>query len=281
MRRECLQIITHMLSTAQSLQKIFNPEIAAKVRYVPLGVPARSNEEICETYQKKFKGNIALFFSCSWHQENFEVRGGLDVLEAFDILCSKYNNLSLVIKCKMPQQIPQKHFKILEKYLNKKIFIIQEKLSDADMTSLMKKSDIFLIPSARIHVVSILNTMALGMPVVASDAWNTKEYIEDNVNGMIVSGRYGKTSWVDEDGLLREDYRILYQGDSEFALKLAQKIDFLIQNDDFRFQITKNAMNDIHTKYSIERYNVGLKRCYDECYKLVDSYAKTFDKKSF
>ena len=42
----------------------------------------------------------------------------------------------------------------------------------------LRSVDIYLLPSARIHVVSILQAMSYGLAVVASDGWGIEEYIE-------------------------------------------------------------------------------------------------------
>lgn len=265
-RKECACIITHMQSTAECLRKIFGGIVAEKVHHIPMGVLPIQDDKLCASYQTKLGKDIRIFFSCSWHQGNFEIRGGLDVLEAFDIVCQKYENLHLVMKCTLPSVMPNKYREIINKYKNKKIHIISEKLSDDDMDNLMRHMDIYLLPAARIHVISILGAMAAGIPVITSDGWGINEYIKADENGIIVEGRYGKTSWVDNDGILREDYSVLYRGDEEFAHKLAERIERLIMDDSFRLKITRNAIKDIRENYSIEKYNENLKNVFDKVF---------------
>src|SRR5207249_1335446 len=76
-----------------------------------------------------------------------------------------------------------------------------------EMDELMRDSHVFLLPAARIHVVSVLKAMAYGQVLVASDGWGFAEYVEHGRNGLIVPGRLGKTSWADPaSGMLCEDY---------------------------------------------------------------------------
>ena len=66
-----------------------------------------------------------------------------------------------------------------------------------------------MLPSALLHGVSILQTMAHGLALVVSDGGGIGVYIEDGKSGLVVSGRYGKCSWMDGNGMLREYYKPL------------------------------------------------------------------------
>ena len=186
-----------------------------------------------------------------------------------ELFTLKYNNLELVLKCIVPDGLPEKCQEILKNYRDK-IHIIEEKLSDSDMAELMSHMDIFLIPSARIHVISILRAMAVGLPVVASDGWGIEEYVQDGVNGSIVEGRWGKASWIDGTGMLQENYPIMEQVDEIFAECLADKIEELILDEEYRFKVTKNAMKDIQTRFSIKNWNNEVGKVFEECYKTLE-----------
>src|SRR5262245_29347494 len=81
--QSCKGILTHMRSTARMLPTLFESEaVARKVQYAPLGVkvPTRWQRQ-----EEKDPDEFHLLFINSWCQipENFYLRGGLDVLEAF------------------------------------------------------------------------------------------------------------------------------------------------------------------------------------------------------
>lgn len=269
-KEECLGVIAHVRSTVDIYKTLFPEKIIAdKIHYIPMCCEEVPQKEICCTYQKSFQGKIRLFFSSSWAGPNFIVWGGIDILVAFQKLCRKYNNLELVLKCIVPDGLPEKCQEILKNYRDK-IHIIEEKLSDSDMAELMSHMDIFLIPSARIHVISILRAMAVGLPVVASDGWGIEEYVQDGVNGSIVEGRWGKASWIDGTGMLQENYPIMEQVDEIFAECLADKIEELILDEEYRFKVTKNAMKDIQTRFSIKNWNNEVGKVFEECYKTLE-----------
>src|SRR5262249_19636179 len=197
----CKGIITHVRSTAESLPTLFGSEmIGQKTSYVPLGVKPPERWQ-----QHEDEEHLDLLFTCSWHQypESFVLRGGLEILDAFDIVRERYPQMRLTLRTGLPS-LSNRYHRILEKGW---VRIVNRYLPPKEMDALLRKSHVFLLPAARIHVVSLLRAMAFGQVVVASDGWGIEEYVAHGRNGLIVKGRYGKVSWMDEKtGLLREDY---------------------------------------------------------------------------
>src|SRR5207248_2459459 len=99
----CKGVITHMKSTARMVGNLFGSEtIRAKVFHHPLGVPLPERWQRHE--EEEASEPIHLLFTNSWHQMpgNFFLRGGLDVLEAFDILHERYPQLRLTLRTRLP-----------------------------------------------------------------------------------------------------------------------------------------------------------------------------------
>ena len=165
---------------------------------------------------------LDLLFTCSWHQlpVSFFLRGGLDVLRAFETVHERYPHVRLTLRTRLPELKPRFR-KVLEKCW---VRVIDRYLPNDDMDDLMRSSHVFLIPAARIHVVSVLRAMAHGQVVVASDGWGFREYVEHGRNGLIVPGRYGKTSWMDDDGMLREDHAPMFHSSTSVSAGLAAAI---------------------------------------------------------
>lgn len=278
LKEDCIGILTHIKATKDCMQTLFADErISRKIKYIPLGVPKIEPQYICNSYQKDFGKKIRLFFSSSWHQGGFYNRGGLDTIMAFGKLCEKYDNLELVIKSRVPNEneLPIEVQEVVKKY-KEKIFVISEKLTDEEMNKLMQATDIFLLPSEAMHIISILHTMAQGIPIVAGDAFGIEEYVQDGVNGSVVRGRYGKdkVSWVDEVGMLREDYSLLNNVDIEFVDNFVKKIARVIEDKEYRYKTTKRAMEDHQTRFSLENWHNQCSNYFDECYRIIDERKK-------
>ena len=253
----CRGIVTHMRSTAEALPKLFGSEIiAAKTACVPCGValPPAGQDHADD-------GRLDLLFTCSWHQlpHSFFLRGGLDVLRAFETVHERYPHVRLTLRTRLPELKPRFR-RILEKCW---VRVIDRYLPNKDMDDLMRSSHVFLLPAARIHVVSVLRAMAYGQVVVASDGWGFREYVEHGRNGLIVPGRHGKTSWMDDTGMLREDHDPMFTSSTSVAARLVEAISSLVEDHALRRRLGAQARRDAATRFSLERWNRGLKEALD------------------
>ncbi len=257
----CKGIVTHIKSTAEMVPALFKSDvIAKKVFYAPLGVklPQRwqRHEGAAETEE------INLLFINSWHQipENFYVRGGLDVLEAFAILRERYPQLRLTLRTALPA-LDEHYLRIIEQGW---VRVINRFLPAEEMAALHADSHVFLLPAARVHIVSLLQAMSYGLAVVASDGWGIEEYLDHERNGLVVKGRYGKASWADnEAGVLREDYETMYTPDPEVVQGIVEAVSRLVEDHELRRRLGRTARQDVETKYNLAQWNRGLKEALD------------------
>jgi glycosyltransferase involved in cell wall biosynthesis len=257
----CKGIVTHIKSTAEMVPALFKSDvIAKKVFYAPLGVklPARwqRHDKAADTEE------INLLFINSWHQipENFYVRGGLDVLEAFAILRERYPQLRLTLRTALPH-LDDHYLRIIEQGW---VRVINRFLTAEEMAALHADSHIFLLPAARVHIVSLLQAMSYGLAVVGSDGWGIEEYLENERNGLVVKGRYGKASWADrEAGFLREDYETMHTPDPEVVQGIVEAVSRLVEDHELRRRLGRAARHDVETKYNLAQWNRGLKEALD------------------
>jgi glycosyltransferase involved in cell wall biosynthesis len=258
----CKGIITHIKSTAELVPILFGSEpIRKKVFYRPLGV------RLPEHWQRHEAGGhddpIHLLFTNSWCQVvgNFQLRGGLDVLEAFSILHRRYPRLRLTMRTGLPG-MPDRYHRLIEQGW---VRVISRFMSARELGALLAKSHIFLLPAARIHIVSLLQAMSYGLAVVTSDGWGIEEYIDHGRNGLVVKGRYGKVSWADaRAGMLREDYLPMAESDPKVVRGLVQALSRLVEDADLRKRLGQTARRDVETTYNLERWNAGLKEVFDQ-----------------
>jgi hypothetical protein len=254
----CKGILTHMKSTARMVPTLFGSEIIRKkVQYAPLGVPLPGRwQRHGETE------HVNLVFINSWCQvpSNFCLRGGLEVLEAFGTLRERYPQLRLTLRTHLPG-LAEHYHRIIESGW---VRVIDRFLSAEGMDQLLAESHVFLLPAARVHIVSLLQAMSYGLAVVASDGWGIAEYIDHERNGLIVKGRYGTVSWADEQaGLLREDYEPMGSADPVVVHGLVEAVSRLVEDRRLRRRLGLTARRDVQTHYSLERWNHGLKQAFD------------------
>jgi glycosyltransferase involved in cell wall biosynthesis len=254
----CRGVICHVRSTAESVSVLFrNPELRHKVFHVPFGIEKRPQRKI-----PRHDDAPTILFTNSWHQgaTGFYLRGGLDVLEAYSRLFSKHPYLRLVIRSQLPDNLEPQYRRIIDQG---NVQVVDRFVSAAEMENLFSNADIYVLPSARLHVVSILQAMAHGLALVVSDGWGIGEYVEDGKNGMVVSGRYGKCSWMDSNGMLREYYKPLLATDEKVVDGLVEKLSVLINDRHRRRELGEAAHNEIDQKFGIEHWNLGLAKAFD------------------
>ncbi len=258
---QCKGIVTHMQSTAALVPTLFQSDkIREKTFHVPLGVSLPKRWQRHD--RKGADGPINLLFTNSWHQSpgNFRLRGGFDILEAFAILHERYPQLRLTLRTSLPLLEPHQHRIIEEGWVR----VINRFMTAEELGDLMAESHIYLLPAARIHIVSLLQAMSYGLAVVASDGWGFAEYVDHGRNGLMVKGRYGKVSWADEQaGMLREDYEPLFDPDPEVVQGVVEAVSRLVEDPELRQRLGHNARRDVETIYNLERWNAGLKEVFD------------------
>ena len=263
----CKAIITHVKSTAESLPLLFQSEIIGrKVVYSPVGV---TTPDLTGKKSAQEKAGINLLFTNSWHQmsDSFYLRGGLDVLEAFSILTEKYPNVNLIIRSGLPR-LNAGHSALLA--TNPRITVLSEFLSNQELHQLMLDTDIYLVPAARLHVVSIVKALAYGLPVIACDGWGVTDYVDDGRNGFVIPGRYGVTSWLDsQSGMLKEDYSSVKHpngANPTIVAGVVKSLSRLIEDRSLLSEMSHHARNDAETRFSLEQWNGTLKQTFDQIF---------------
>ena len=99
-----------------------------------------------------------------------------------------------------------------------------------------------MLPAARMHIMSVLQSMSYGLVPIVSDGWGMTEYVDDGKTGLVVQGRYGKTSWNDEhNGMLREDYSVMRKVDPRVTQGLVDAISQVADNLSLRQELSRNA----------------------------------------
>jgi glycosyltransferase involved in cell wall biosynthesis len=258
----CRGIITHVRATAEGVCKLFRSrKISQKTTHIPMGV------RLPAEYQRHEPSpTINLLFTNSWHQatQSFYLRGGLDVLEAFARLRPAYPELRLTLRTKLPDDLTPRYQAIIREC---KVTVLDEFLPQEQLEELIRSSHIYLLPAARIHIMSVLQSMSYGLVPIVSDGWGMTEYVDDRKTGLVVPGRYGKVSWDDrQTGMLREDYSPMRRSDPQVTQRLVDAISQVADDAPLRRELGQNARHEVQSHFNLARWNVGLKRVLDRAW---------------
>lgn len=254
----CRAIVTHMASTAEGVKKVFRcPEITAKTFHVPMGIACPPMFQTHEDEQ-----DVRMLFTNSWHQNpgSFYVRGGLEVLETFQTLNERFDRLELILRTKLPDDLPEKYKRLVRQ---SNVKLIDTFLPVDEFNRLKASCHFYLLPAARIHIMSVLQAMSFGQIPVVSNGWGMEEYVKDRVNGIVVTGRE-EVSWIDPaSGVLRENYTAMHSLDPSIVDRMVAALTELLNDHPLRMRIAANARQAIEQDYNLDNWNRGLKSVFD------------------
>ncbi|WP_424355699.1 glycosyltransferase family 4 protein [Methanobacterium sp. MBAC-LM] len=200
----------------KEIQKISDKEVLV----VPNGIDMNRFNDSSLTYTELLKGKTIIFIG------NLRPEKGLSYLiEAMMYVTKKDMNTQLLIVGEGPQR------ENLEKLVNKlninNRVTFSGKVTTDKVPVYLKNSDIFVLPSLQEGFPNVLlEAMASGLPVVATEVCGINEIIEDGKNGFLVKPQNSK--------------------------EIAEKILLLLNNHNLRKWISKQNIKKA-SKYSWQR----------------------------
>jgi glycosyltransferase involved in cell wall biosynthesis len=228
-----------------------------KLEVVPLAVQEKE-------FTKSFNdGKVKLLFvGSAYIPGQFEIKGGIEALEAFILLNKKYGNLELVIRSDIPQDIKRKYLGLGN------IRIIDGVIPWQQMEREFKLADIFLLPAHNTPFSVFLDAMSYELPVVTIDAWANSEIVEDGKTGLVTDKSekipYYVENFIPDFGS-PQFKRAIRPPDPKVVEGLAEKTSVLIENEELRRKMGKAGRREVEQgKFSIRRRNEKLKRIFDE-----------------
>ena len=251
-----------MRSTAELVPTLFDSDIIRKkVIYAPLGVKLPTR---WQRHEPRPAGEpIDLLFINSWCQvpENFFVRGGLDVLEAFAILRERYPQLRLTMRTALPA-LDDHYHRHHRAGLGARHQPFPDGRGDgraarraATSTCCRRRGFTSSRCCRRCRTAWRWWRRTAGG---WRSTWNT------SATGWSSKGRYGKASWADhEAGLLREDYEPMYTPDPVVVQGIVEAVSRLVEDAELRARLGRAARADVESKYTLAQWNEGLKAAFD------------------
>lgn len=247
----CKKIMPWSNAAKKSLERtigISNIEKKIEVVY-----PAMHNE----TFKKLKNDKISLLFVGI----RFIEKGGLEVLDAFEVLNKKYDDLELIIISKIPKYLEAK-------YANyKNVKLIKPDLSrDVLFKNYYLNSNIFVFPT---HIDSfgmvLLEAKCAGLPIVTTDIYAMPEIVDDGINGFLLPASVSQYNNFDIKCGTDVIIEALKKGKEKLTtIKLIEKLSLLIEDTRMRDDMGKAGKKQIESgKFSIIERNKRLSEIYD------------------
>ena len=187
----------------------------------------------------------------------FYMKGTREVLEAFEVLQKKYNNLELWVVSNTPREY-------LEKYKGfSDIKFFPAKFSKEELyRDFYSQCDIFIQPSYQdTFGMTYLEVAASGKPIVSTDIFGLPEIVIDGYNGFLIKS---PVYMCNPDYTLKPEYfpMPVLDTENEFYKKLdcqkvvpalIEKTSLLIENLNLRKRMGENSLELVKTKFSDEK----------------------------
>jgi len=254
----CKKIIFELEAGKNAFRESFQwPDLENKMEVVHSSVPKKHFVKTCS--HKKVKllfVNSANINSAS----HLNMHGGLAILKAFLILRQKYNNVELVMRSGMPQEIKKEFGQ------QPGITIYDEIIPWAELDREFKSSDIFVYPTNVTPSIVFLDAMSYELPIVTTDIWGNPEIVANNKTGILV---HHPTAQKFTDGFIvhfdsTEFKKVIAVPPVQLIDDLVNKLSFLIEKPELRRQMGKEGRWEIeHGSFSLEKRNEKLRRILD------------------
>jgi glycosyltransferase involved in cell wall biosynthesis len=191
----------------------------------------------------------------------FEIKGGKETLEAFINLQKKYDNLELVIRSDVPQDIRDRYRGLPN------LRIIDQITPWETLEQEFLAADIFVMPAHCTVAMAMLDAMSYEMPVVTTDVYANPELVQDGSTGFVV--RQPDNVSYSRGGLPVSMFspsftKAIKRTDRRLVEDVVRQTSMLIENPDLRRRMGKAARQEVEEgKFSIERRNRKLKEILD------------------
>lgn len=250
----CKGVISHIESTCNTIRILF-PEVAKKVFYVPIGLEMPDLSEKAPITEEKL--DLLYGNSFGGRSSHFYVRGGPQALSCFKEFCGSRRNVHLTMVTPIPEKVKQDPITKHPCFSH-----FDHHISNKQMNKLRLACQIFLIPSFRIHILSTVQSMAYGLPVISSDGWGFSEFVKEGITGYMGKGQ--THSWSDSRGILREDYGAFLP--ESFDASVVEAIRPLVEDVEHLRKLSKSTREYACDVFSSNRRDSILKEALEVMY---------------
>lgn len=257
----CKKIICANESSIGIMKKFFPKKILGKTILVRPAVKKQTLKKSKNKIDNKVK---FLFLGSILNPNDFYVKGGLETISAFEKIQNRCD-CKLILRCKVPSELRKRVVN------NEKIELIEDRVSEDELFKLYSSSDVLISPAHIYILMSWLESMSFGIPLIVLDTYAVKDYVKDNYNGLIVKKSDKISSYKEKtyptnirtSKFLQEVKKI----DSKVIDNLSEKMILLAKNPSLRKKLGNNGREFIKKYFSIEERNKKFKQIFDQSIK--------------
>ncbi|GGA84246.1 hypothetical protein GCM10011369_27840 [Neiella marina] len=236
------------LDTVKSYGELNRGVIVDKARVVYPCIRHVSTED----FSAKPTDSINILFS-----GDFFRKGGVNVVDAFEAVQKDFPNARLRMCCDFNMDFKTDNVAMRQRYIDKiqtNPAIVHGRVArDEMMNQILPQTHIYLLPTySEAFGYAVLEAMAYGIPVIATDHMAIPELIEHRESGMLI-------------GIQHHDYRKHFRGYAVNEIpadfrnhvtgKLTEYLGTLLGDKALREKIGANGQQLARTKFSVEQRN--------------------------
>lgn len=253
----CLGIFSHIPETLENFRQYFSSKlINEKLFHSAIGLSQTGSKKIKFSNKPSLATPKFLFTNSTYQApSSFFLRGGHIILKFWQEFIGQQRVGQLILRCIKPtDQELSKHnvdLSFIRDQEGKSILWIQDYLSISEQRALMTSANFFLLPSYTLHSASILEAMNSGTIPIVTDTVGTSVYIQDNENGVILTGvRSALWHTNPNTNLLLEQGKVTSELEHTMVNQLTKKIFALLDNAASYKRIQNNTIKHASRHFS-------------------------------
>ena len=269
----CLGIFSHIPETIQTFKLFFNdPMINKKLYQSKIGLSEKSFQGFEQSQKPSLSRTQFLFVnSANQNPMNFFRRGGHIVLRFWKEFIASGRHGILVLRCAKPSNEDLidcgVDISMISREIGRSIIWAEDYLTNHEMNALMESSHFFLLPSASLHSVSIMQAMRLGAIPVVSDTVGTDVYIQDNESGIVLQGMREAIWYKDENtGILMDRYCRNPNLDDSLVAEMTRRLCDLLDSPNTYWEMRTHTLQCVREKFSGQIFSEEFWRKTSELY---------------
>lgn len=244
--------------TLRDYGRIRDPRILDKVEVVYPAVRPVSQEHI----RFNDRPNVRLLFS-----GDFFRKGGVNVIDAFERAQQIYPDISLRLCCDENADFRIENAALKNQYLDKikanPAITLGRVSRDQMLGTILPQTDIYLLPTySEAFGFAILEAMAYGIPVIATNGFAIPEMIQHNATGLLIDIERFDCDELFKGYVVRHippDFR------AHVTDRLFDHLCALIESPARRKQLGSAALDVARTKFSFTERNKKMRQIYQSC----------------